>query len=169
MNSQILHVTSGNTHLWWNRQGLAVWAPAPLHKAMFLSFCLRTFFFHIPDPWLSPLQRSCPFPTLPKRSNEMRITSLLYKLEPLPALSTLSEQLHGGIDEKRKFSLTPEEWHPGDGACATSSWGCALDFPVKAQLSGIKNKTIAQCFTIISPPSAVWVALWDLTKSSKEK
>lgn len=137
-------------------------------QGLFLSFCLRTFSSH-PNPWWSHSQLSCPFPTLPKRSNEMRITSLLYKLETLPALSSLSEQLQCRIDEKRKFSLTPEEWHPGDGACATSSWGWALDSPVKAQLSGIKNKTTAQCFTIISPPSAVWVPSQDLIKSSTEK
>lgn len=61
------------------------------HYPMFLHFCLRTFSLHIPDLWCSPFTMLLPF-------SQMRITSLLYKLETLPALSTLSEQLQCRID-----------------------------------------------------------------------
>lgn len=70
-------------------------------------------------------------------------------------------QLHGGAGRKRKFSLTPPQRHPGDGACATCSRVPARLFPHRGAAVGTQkyfSTTFRHCFPSPSARAAARVS-----------
>lgn len=95
---------------------------------MFFSFCQSKWSLNNTGLLWSPLQCSCPYSVEKTEWDEDRILLSLTNWKPSQRWPL--SQLHCGIDGKRKFSWTPQEWHPGDGACGTSLQVSVLPSPL---------------------------------------